>query len=133
MLTLKSQLVGLGIVIRDCLGFVLGASAQRVAANFSYQIVEALEIFRGLTFAVESGLLPIIESDALEVVNLINSGDNISSDVGLIIWDIRDLPHVVAGSVVVFESRKANVVLHQLSKLGMCIDKDQFYMEFALR
>ncbi|KAK2642703.1 hypothetical protein Ddye_024466 [Dipteronia dyeriana] len=82
----NSQRVGLGMIIRDHLGFVLGASAQTVVANFCPQIAEALAIFRGLTFVVESGLIPVvIESDALEVVNIINSSENVSPEIGLIV------------------------------------------------
>ncbi|KAK3224148.1 hypothetical protein Dsin_011173 [Dipteronia sinensis] len=63
--------VGLGTVIRDHMGFVMASSAQRVEANFTPQIAEAMAISRGLKFAVDSGLFPImVESDALEIVKL---------------------------------------------------------------
>ena len=62
----SSQRVGLGMIIQDHLGFVMGASAQTMVANFPPNIVEAMTIFRGLTFAVESGLIMVvIESDVL--------------------------------------------------------------------
>lgn len=53
------------------------------------QITEAMAILRGLIFAIDSGLLPIkVESDALEVVNLINSGSQIHDEIGLVVGDI---------------------------------------------
>ncbi|KAK3230536.1 hypothetical protein Dsin_002417 [Dipteronia sinensis] len=62
--------------------------------------MEDLTTFHGLTFALDLGLISVvIESDDLEVVNLINSGDNVSAEIDLIIWDIRDLLFVTAGTM----------------------------------
>ncbi|KAK2645648.1 hypothetical protein Ddye_020843 [Dipteronia dyeriana] len=62
----------LGMMIRDHTGFVMASCAQRIEANFPPQVAEAMVIFSGLTFDVETGLVPIVvESNALAVVNLI--------------------------------------------------------------
>ncbi|KAK0603417.1 hypothetical protein LWI29_004743 [Acer saccharum] len=64
-----SQRIGLGMVIRDQEGFVMGSSAQRVDVNFSPKVAEALAILRGLIFAVDTRLLLVsVKSDVLEVM-----------------------------------------------------------------
>ncbi|KAK3200721.1 hypothetical protein Dsin_024136 [Dipteronia sinensis] len=81
--------VGLGIIVRDAAGNVLASSAQRVLAGFSIESAEAMAVCKGLLFAEDSGLLPVlVETDALVVVNFIKSGRAPLSDVGLIIDDI---------------------------------------------
>ncbi|KAK3190167.1 hypothetical protein Dsin_029728 [Dipteronia sinensis] len=76
------------------------------------------------------GLEPIVvESDALGVVQMINSATKVSADIGLIIEDIRDRLQDMSGSRVVFAYRNANVVAHNLSKMALTIVEDLFWME----
>ncbi|KAK2659970.1 hypothetical protein Ddye_006503 [Dipteronia dyeriana] len=57
--------VGIGIVVRDSYGYVMGASTQKIAVQFSPPITEATSILRGLRFAVKSGFsTTVLESDA---------------------------------------------------------------------
>ncbi|KAK3211471.1 hypothetical protein Dsin_016177 [Dipteronia sinensis] len=63
----------------------MAASTQRMVANYSPQVAEAVAIYRGLRLAVESELGPIVvESDAALVVKWLNEGSFLESDVGLI-------------------------------------------------
>ncbi|KAK2664583.1 hypothetical protein Ddye_003157 [Dipteronia dyeriana] len=113
---LDSIHVGLGMVIRDSLGEVLVTSAQRLVSNVSPQIAKAMAIFKGLQFAMNNGLLPVvIELDAQGVVNYINNDLDSAAELGLIIWDIKDLLQMSSSIVVVYASRKANMVAHNLS------------------
>ncbi|KAK2642363.1 hypothetical protein Ddye_024126 [Dipteronia dyeriana] len=69
--------------------------------NFHSPNPETMAILRGMTFATESGLLPIVvESNALEVVNLINSGNQIHVDIDLVVDDIRQTPTNISGGMV---------------------------------
>ncbi|KAK3225096.1 hypothetical protein Dsin_004958 [Dipteronia sinensis] len=89
---------GLGMVIRDHASFIMASKTQRLEANYSPQVAEAMAIFRGITFVVETGIVPIVvESDALAVVNLINTGDQIHAEIGLVVWDIRNLLKSIEG------------------------------------
>ncbi|KAK3211119.1 hypothetical protein Dsin_015825 [Dipteronia sinensis] len=91
-LDMRQLCVGMGLAIRDHAGNVMATSAQRIDASFTPQLAEAIAILRGLQFAIETGLFPIlVESDALEVVNLVNSASEISADFGLVVCDIKDL------------------------------------------
>ncbi|KAK3228412.1 hypothetical protein Dsin_000293 [Dipteronia sinensis] len=54
----------------SCRGFVMVSCAQRIVTNYSPQVADAVAIYRGLQFAKNSGLGPImVESDAASVVN----------------------------------------------------------------
>ncbi|KAK3206238.1 hypothetical protein Dsin_020284 [Dipteronia sinensis] len=107
----------------------MAATAHRDVANYTPK-AEALVILKGITFAIESGLLPVvIKSDMLEVVNNINLGNNFSLDVGSILLDIRDLLQSYASCCVVYVSRKANVVAHNLSKINLSIEEDCHWIE----
>ncbi|KAK3212813.1 hypothetical protein Dsin_017519 [Dipteronia sinensis] len=126
----QNQRVGLGMVIRDDLGMVLAASTQKIRTYFSLPVAEAMTILRGTIFLKNSGLEPIvIESDALGVVQMINSATKVSADIGLIIEDIRDRLHEMSGSRVVFAYRNVNEVAHNLSKMALTIVEDLFWME----
>ncbi|KAK3218996.1 hypothetical protein Dsin_012966 [Dipteronia sinensis] len=121
---------GLGMVIRDHTGFVMASWAQRLEANYSPLVAEAMAIFRGITFAVEAGLVPIVvESDALAVVNLINAGDQIHAEIGLVVCDIRNLLKSIECGQVVFVFRMVNVVAHLLAKLALSLDEGRFWIE----
>ncbi|KAK2635038.1 hypothetical protein Ddye_029830 [Dipteronia dyeriana] len=108
----------------------LAAGAQSLEAAFSPQVAEATTILRGINFDLETGLVPcVIESNELEVIKMINSGKNISTDIGLIVFDIRDcFLRPVEGSMG-HVSRKTNVVTHNLSKYALAIVEERFWME----
>ncbi|KAK3199817.1 hypothetical protein Dsin_023232 [Dipteronia sinensis] len=58
-------------------------------AMFSPLVAEAMAVLRGILLALERSLVPfVIESDALNVVDLIKSGRSPSTDVGTMISDI---------------------------------------------
>ncbi|KAK2648902.1 hypothetical protein Ddye_016391 [Dipteronia dyeriana] len=59
-----NQVVGVGIVVRDSNGQLVGTSAQNNEACFSPSIAEAVAILRGLRFVVDAGLFPAV----LEVI-----------------------------------------------------------------
>ncbi|KAK3221353.1 hypothetical protein Dsin_008378 [Dipteronia sinensis] len=87
---LAGCLVGCGTVIRNAEGFVLAASSQIMVASFPTHTVEAIAILRSIQLAIDSGLnLIMVESDASVVVDWINSGNDLLSDVGVIISDIK--------------------------------------------
>ncbi|KAK3198904.1 hypothetical protein Dsin_022319 [Dipteronia sinensis] len=63
-----SATVGVGLTIHDCEGFVMAVSAQRIQANYSPQVAEAVALLHGIILAADAGLSSIVvESDALGV------------------------------------------------------------------
>ncbi|KAK3213429.1 hypothetical protein Dsin_018135 [Dipteronia sinensis] len=65
--------MGLGTVNHQ--GFDMAAGTQRMQAGYSSQVVEAVAVLHGITFAVDTCQLPfVVESDTLGVVKMINEG-----------------------------------------------------------
>ncbi|KAK2649997.1 hypothetical protein Ddye_017486 [Dipteronia dyeriana] len=121
--------VGVGAVIRNHLGQVMASTAQRLEVSISTKLAEAMAILRGIVFTVDSGLVPtVIESNALSVVSLINSGSPNLTELGLVCGDIAK--HIQDGVItaVGFIPRKAKVVAHTLAKMALSIDQDRFWM-----
>ncbi|KAL5856433.1 hypothetical protein ACOSQ3_003891 [Xanthoceras sorbifolium] len=50
--------VGVRIIIRNHLGLVCASAAQKLVANFSPMVAEAVALLLGISFAVNSGLCP---------------------------------------------------------------------------
>ncbi|KAK3230321.1 hypothetical protein Dsin_002202 [Dipteronia sinensis] len=120
--------VGIGIMIRDNMGNVMGCSTQVLEACFSPQVAEATAILRGISFAIDSGLLlTVFESDAKVVVDLINSGTAPRDETGTVIADILRLIHSHHFQVS-FAPRSANMIAHSLAKLSFSFE-DRFYLE----
>ncbi|TXG57115.1 hypothetical protein EZV62_018428 [Acer yangbiense] len=121
--------VGFGVIIRDHVGSVLASSSQFLAAFFSPMVAEAMAIFRGLEFTRDSSLLPCtVVLDAQVVVRLINS-DVPLSEVGIVVSGIRRLLYCEQGCSVIFAPRLADVVAHQLAKIGVSAVRNSFWME----
>ncbi|KAK2639502.1 hypothetical protein Ddye_027297 [Dipteronia dyeriana] len=122
--------IGVGIIIRNDVGDVMASGAQRVMGGYSVPIAEAIAILKGMQFACNSGLNPcIFESDAHEVVYIINSRVSPLSEIGLIISDIMRLLDGPFNFHVTFAPRSANRVAHGLAKLGLKIVNNLFFIE----
>ncbi|KAL5777552.1 hypothetical protein ACOSP7_010478 [Xanthoceras sorbifolium] len=128
-----SQLVGLGVVLRDHLGQVLGSSRQRVPAGFSPAIAEATAIFRGLRFALDIGVtLSLVESDASLAVGLINGSADTSANIGLVILDIKRCLFEFLNCQISFVPRAANFVAHRLVKFTLFSCEYDFLIDAVL-
>ncbi|KAL5852571.1 hypothetical protein ACOSQ3_007689 [Xanthoceras sorbifolium] len=124
------KLVGLGVVLRDHFGRVLGSSWQRMAVGFSPAIAEATAIFRGLRFALDLGVsLSLVESDASSVVGLINGSADSSTDIGLVILDIKRCLVEFPNCSISFVPRAANSVTHSLAKLALSSCEYGFFID----
>ncbi|XP_065638360.1 uncharacterized protein LOC136071235 [Quercus suber] len=80
--------VGLGVVIRDHEGSVIGALSERIPLPPSVEDVEALVGRRVISFAQELGLQEVIsEGDAEIIVNSLNIDDECMASFGILIED----------------------------------------------
>ncbi|KAK2656680.1 hypothetical protein Ddye_009732 [Dipteronia dyeriana] len=92
-------------------------------------MAEAVAISRGLHFAIDSGLLPVVlESDAKGVVDLINSGRCIYTDIGIVITVIMNLSRQFT-ILISFFPRTANKAAYALAKLALLTVEDCFWLE----
>lgn len=77
---------GIGVIIRDYQGHVMASLCQNFKACYKPQIVEAMAVLKGIWLAANTGLLPAsLDSDALSVVNLVNSKEVPAADIGVVI------------------------------------------------
>ncbi|KAK2650531.1 hypothetical protein Ddye_018020 [Dipteronia dyeriana] len=82
-------------------------------------IAEALAVKNGILLALGSGLVPFqIETDSLQLVNILQLGKAPSNDVGNIICKILGLLESIHGWSICHVSRRGNIAAHSLAKLG---------------
>ena len=123
------RLVGTGALVRVSVGNVLTCAVQRFETCFDPATADAFAILQGLRLAVDGGFLPaVLESDAKGVVELINSGSCIFSDIGVVISDIVALASTSNISIV-FIPRKANEAAHALAKLALSFSSVHLWQE----
>ncbi|KAL5747907.1 hypothetical protein ACOSQ2_025204 [Xanthoceras sorbifolium] len=116
-LDLHSGWSGVSIVIRNHAGLVLASSVQRLGVGFSVLVVEIMAILKGLQFAVESGLVPVVlKSDSSLAVSAIN-GDTVF---------LSELLRSIPSSAVRFVPRSANMAAHYLARFALRLDSDCF-------
>ncbi|KAK4852591.1 hypothetical protein QYF36_025274 [Acer negundo] len=88
---LKNRYIGLGIIIRTTDGSVCAVAAYSLKATFLPILAKALAVRHGISLAIELGLVPfLVETDYLQVVQMIRNGDSFNGKVGPIVSDIVD-------------------------------------------
>ncbi|PON78326.1 hypothetical protein PanWU01x14_019640 [Parasponia andersonii] len=84
--------VGLGGVVRDHRGKVMVAFNHSHHLNCSADIVEAMTVRKGKQIARDNGLHPlIVESDASNVVSLIENRSHSMAEIGVITHEIQNI------------------------------------------
>ncbi|KAK2649537.1 hypothetical protein Ddye_017026 [Dipteronia dyeriana] len=108
----------------------MASSSQKVLANYSPHVRKSLLFFRGICFAMEDGLNPLlVESDAAMVVKWINDVCHKSSDVGIILTDILDFLKAQWCVSIQYVLRDGNRVAHLLAKNVFRCVKDMYWTE----
>ncbi|KAI9156288.1 hypothetical protein LWI28_003813 [Acer negundo] len=129
-LDMVGWLVGFGIVIQNFEGLVMACSSQKLEASYSPQVAEAVALLCGLRLACDTGLYPCqADSDASVVVNWINNGSILVSEIGSVINDIHILLGQARCESVNFVPRLANQVAHMLVKNAFSLVEDMFWPE----
>ena len=110
----------MGVVVRDCNGKVLVSKCRNVKASYQPSIAEAIAILDGIWIAVSEGLFPVVvESDALVVVQAINSRNSPFSELGVVVDDILAMMDIFPGLSISFAPRVLNKVALGLAKLAL--------------
>ncbi|KAK9190717.1 hypothetical protein WN943_019327 [Citrus x changshan-huyou] len=80
---------------------------------------------------MDMGLVPaIIESDSLNVVNLISNKMHSKCEVGWLIFDIQEVLSSFESSFQVkFTPRSCNEAAHHLAKLALCNSIEKVWLE----
>lgn len=88
----KAGRAGIGFVIRDEVGGLVGAGSIPILGNPSVLAVEGLAVFHGMQFCLSEGLKRIeVESDVVNVINALNQNEVNLSMEGCIFDDIKEL------------------------------------------
>ncbi|KAL5781808.1 hypothetical protein ACOSP7_006837 [Xanthoceras sorbifolium] len=116
-----------GMVVRDAFGVVLDAAALVFSGLFSVEVSEAKAILAGLSLAVEKGWFSlIIESDALNVVNLCNGVSFSLREVDNIVFNIKSLLSGLQDVQVVFVPGVCNSVAHNIACWALGLENSVF-------
>ncbi|PON85239.1 Ribonuclease H-like domain containing protein [Trema orientale] len=109
------------------MAFFIGAlsSSSRVSCD-------AMALRKSIQFTRDAGLtLIIIESDSLNVVNLINRFLKSKSDIGVIINDIQYLLTTIPQFFAHHVSRTCNTIAHDMAIWALKHDGDFVWLEDA--
>ncbi|XP_062008598.1 uncharacterized protein LOC133725379 [Rosa rugosa] len=108
---------GVGGVVRNHEGVLMGAVAKQEACDISVLATELFAIKTGLEFALDCSFFPlIVESDCLEVVSLVNMEEDCSAADGVIVSEIKSLLRQLNVSEVFYRSRECSKVAHSIAK-----------------
>ncbi|XP_008229542.1 PREDICTED: uncharacterized protein LOC103328904 [Prunus mume] len=111
---------GLGAVVRNVHGDLLGAISVPITGCFSAKITELLAIRKGLQFAWEANYDSlVVETDAKNAINDIISGTEAFEAAGGIINDIHMLSRNFESLSFVFAPKLRNTVADRLAKFTL--------------
>ncbi|PRQ29297.1 putative ribonuclease H-like domain-containing protein [Rosa chinensis] len=117
---LLSKSGGIGVVIRDALGDIVGGACIKVNSVASPEAIEAMACRAACSLAVQYHLSPIIfETDCQHLVSSVESGAEETSALGRVIEDINSFLQVLVGSSLRHVYREANTAAHNLAKLAL--------------
>ncbi|KAL5782119.1 hypothetical protein ACOSP7_007148 [Xanthoceras sorbifolium] len=124
----SAGVVGLGLAIRDDLGRMKDAGSVGITASLDPSLAEAMAVLHSIRLAIDSGFSHIlVESDALDMINILRDGVIPSSDLGLIVLDIFQF--CLCSSVISFSfvPRTTNKVANALAKGTVSFGSDCFW------
>ncbi|XP_022753674.1 uncharacterized protein LOC111301987 [Durio zibethinus] len=120
---------GLGVIARDHTGKVLGAAITRVYNVHEASMVEAWAAAKAVDMAISMRPTnPILEGDALNVINSIQSEREDLSAMGHIVADIKEKGKTFCSFNVGHVRRKANKAAHRLANIGLQHHSDEMWI-----
>ena len=127
---IEQQLIGLGAVIRNSKGQVLGAAVRSTSFQEDVTAAEVEAIKWGMEMAKEARLMDVIvETDCMEVVNLANNETSCRTEI---LWTISEIQECKAG----FQSiqiqhvpRCCNKFAHSLAKRALKSSESVMWLE----
>lgn len=124
----EEGVVGVGIVARDHLGQILGASSVPFTGFFSPRSVEAMGFREALVIAANKGISNIIvEGDCAQVVQALTQARNLFSDCNSILSDCLELLPLFSSCKFVHVKRYCNRVAHSLARQSLFSGKLEFW------
>ncbi|KAL5543298.1 hypothetical protein UlMin_011008 [Ulmus minor] len=119
---------GLGSVIRDHTGKVLGSVAIPVASSVSVAVAESWALEKGASLAKQMGFSAVIlESDCLGVTKALESRTLIDSDLSYVFDSIYEICNEFDMYKFSYTPRIGNQVAHSLARLALSLENDQYW------
>ncbi|TXG61249.1 hypothetical protein EZV62_012612 [Acer yangbiense] len=116
---------GIGIVTRNHDGIVLSSCSLFQDSGMDFVSANAVAILKGIQFGKNYGLLPFcVESDATNVVKLINLGIPVNSRYGNIVSDIHNIMIEQSLSFISSGKKGSNKTAYALARHALLHKKD---------
>ena len=121
---------GLGVIIRNAQGEVMGSLCQRVPFQHSVEAVEASAARCVIQFAKDLGIMVIdLEGDSKIIVDALLLNDPCSTIYGHIIEDIKQIAQVFSSVHFKHVKREGNILAHLLAKRARVSESLEIWME----
>ncbi|XP_042983344.1 uncharacterized protein LOC122312724 [Carya illinoinensis] len=123
-------LIGIGAILRDCNGQVLGTIRARRNLNVSPFTAEAYAMMMAVLFCKEAGFHSIIfEGDSLQVVERMQKIVIDWSQGGFIIKDTKQVLQEIVSWSFCHRKRDSNMAAHMLAKDALLTECDLYELE----
>ena len=107
---------GIGGVVRDEHGLLVGAFAKPIHAFISPLATELLALRVGLDFVKCLGNAPVlVETDSIEAARLVNDSEECWNENENLVADIKETMHTIHNVKVSYVPREINNVAHRLA------------------
>ncbi|XP_042974848.1 uncharacterized protein LOC122306483 [Carya illinoinensis] len=122
--------VGIGVIVRDSEGLVIASLCSSITLNPNPMLGEAVAALRATILCAELGLTQIIiEGDALNVVQAVQSEEENWNAFGMVIRDVKSLLSKVREWSIQHTHREFNVIAHTLAKYALTCSDDCILLE----
>ncbi|KAL5573674.1 hypothetical protein UlMin_023271 [Ulmus minor] len=119
---------GLGSVIRDYSGKVLGSVAMPISSSVSVAVAESWALEKGASLAKLMGFSAVIlESDCLGVTKALDTKTLHDSDLSYVFDSIYDICNGFEMYKFSYIPRTGNQVAHSLARLALSLENDQMW------
>jgi ribonuclease HI len=120
-----------GLVVRDSDGLLIQAHAKWTDFAANSLVLEAVAILEGIRFAIDRGFLKVeIESDALEVIKLIEDPGGGRSCITSIRQEIEELSGLFQSFKLLFVGRQANEAAHLCARKATSIRRRCLWINY---
>nr|XP_023927404.1 uncharacterized protein LOC112038782 [Quercus suber] len=126
----KENKSGIGVVVRNEHGLVLGSCSKRLLQAYSATQIEAMAAATALAFASELGVRrAVLEGDSLAVIKALRECDYPFTPSGLLLEDISLCSHRFDTLLYSHTKREGNSVAHNLVRYAISIPDFLVWME----
>ena len=126
----KENRVGIGVVIHNSEGMVLGSQSKQLSQAFSPLQIKAMVVEIALQFAADLGVQhAILEIDSLVLVKALREGTKFLPIVGLVLDEIINMVNFFTELHYSHVKREGNIVAHKLARHVICVLNFVVWME----